>query len=99
MAKSRKVKVAFNGPYGPLIKDLDEEILATYDHDKPHYQASEIVRKLRAPVTSLIDLLTVLGLRYTSEAKDRAIVSGHPRLSNRRLMEKKFGSRISTDAS
>ncbi len=77
LAKSRKVKVIFKGPYGPLIKDLDEQILAKdADSDGPHKEASDIIRNLRKGITNLDDLLTVLGPRHTSWPKDMAIISG-----------------------
>jgi hypothetical protein len=77
LAKSRKVKVIFKGPYGLLIQDLDEQILAKEDEDDgPHKEASRIIRNLRQGITTLNSLLTVLGSRYTSWPKDRAIISG-----------------------
>jgi len=87
LAKSRKVKVIFKGPYGLLIKDLDEQILAKDDEDDgPHKEASRIIwslrqgittlNSLRQGITTLNSLLTVLGPRYTSWPKDRAIISG-----------------------
>ena len=77
LAKSRKVKVIFKGPYGPLIKDLDEEILAKEgDPSSPRKKASKIIEKLRNKITTLNNLLTVLSQRYTSKPKDRAIISG-----------------------
>lgn len=76
LAKSRKVKVIFKGPYGLLIKDLDEQILAKKgENDSPHGKASQIIRNLRQGITTLNSLLTVLGPRYTSWPKDRAIIS------------------------
>jgi len=76
LAKSRKVKVIFKGRSGPIIKDLDEEILAKDgEPDGPRKEASRIIQSLRKDITSLNDLLTVLGPRYTSWPKDLAIIS------------------------
>ncbi|KNB20746.1 hypothetical protein FOXG_22917 [Fusarium oxysporum f. sp. lycopersici 4287] len=77
LAKSRKVKVIFKGRCGPLIKDLDEEILAKDNEpDGPRKEASWIIKSLRKNITTLNELLTVLGARYTSWPKDRAVISG-----------------------
>lgn len=76
LAKSRKVKVIFKGPHGPLIKDLDEEILAKGDESYgPRIEASQIIRKLRKGVSNLDQILTVLGPRHTSWPKDMATIS------------------------
>ncbi|KAL5592757.1 hypothetical protein FOBRF1_013065 [Fusarium oxysporum] len=77
LAKSRKVKVIFKGRCGPLIKDLDEEILAKDNEpDGSRKEASRIIKSLRKNITTLNELLTVLGPRYTSWPKDRAVISG-----------------------
>lgn len=77
LAKSRKVKVTFKGPCGLLIKDLDEQILAKEGElDGPHKEASQVIKNLRKGITTLNDLLTVLGPRHTSWPKDMAIISG-----------------------
>ncbi|KAJ5725831.1 uncharacterized protein N7483_007188 [Penicillium malachiteum] len=66
LANSRKVKFIFKGPSGPMIKDLDEEILAKTDEcGGPHKEATKIIQSLRKEITSLNDLLTVLGPRHT----------------------------------
>ncbi|KAJ5753759.1 uncharacterized protein N7511_007912 [Penicillium nucicola] len=78
LTKSRKVKVIFKGREGPVIKDLDEEILAkegSEDTEIARKNASQIIRNLRGEVTSLNDLLSVLGARYTSWPKDMATIS------------------------
>ncbi|GIC89449.1 ankyrin repeat domain-containing protein [Aspergillus udagawae] len=76
LAKSRKVKVIFKGRYGPVIKDLDEEILAKADEiNVPRIKASRMIRNLRKEFTSLNDLLTVLRPRFTSWPKDMAVIS------------------------
>jgi hypothetical protein len=78
LAKSRKVKVVFKGP---LIKDLDEDILAK-DYDKlppfnSHRIATEAIAKLRnKKITEINELLTALGPRHTSWPRDIAIISG-----------------------
>ncbi|KND92903.1 Ankyrin-3 [Tolypocladium ophioglossoides CBS 100239] len=76
LAKSRKVKVIFKGPRGPLIKDLDEHILAEENEpSSPRKEASRIIRNLRKGFTTLNDLLAVLRPRNTSWPKDRATIS------------------------
>ncbi|KAH8748283.1 hypothetical protein F5883DRAFT_436614, partial [Diaporthe sp. PMI_573] len=65
LAMSRKVKVIFKGSCGPLIKDLDEQILAKDgDPDVRRKEASNIIRSLRDGITNLNKLLTVLGARH-----------------------------------
>ncbi|KAH8748290.1 hypothetical protein F5883DRAFT_436584, partial [Diaporthe sp. PMI_573] len=65
LAKSRKVKVIFRGPCGPLIKDLDEQILAKNDETHgPRKEASDIIRNLREGITNLNRLFSVLGPRH-----------------------------------
>ncbi|KAJ5173842.1 ankyrin repeats (3 copies) domain-containing protein [Penicillium coprophilum] len=81
LAQSPKVKIIFKGPQGPIIKDLDEEILAKEDsdeedkHEVRRRRASQIIRNLRRPITSVNKLLAVLGSRYTSWPKDLSIIS------------------------
>jgi hypothetical protein len=68
--------VIFKGQRGPIIKDLDEEILGKDDEpDGPRKEASWIIRNLRKDLATLNDLLTVLGSRYTSWPKDIASIS------------------------
>jgi ankyrin repeat protein len=77
LANSRKVKVVFKGPCGPLIKDLDEQILAKDNMcSDSHKRATDIIRNLRKGVSDLNGLLRVLGPRHTSWPKDIAIISG-----------------------
>ncbi|KAF7588227.1 hypothetical protein BBP40_005978 [Aspergillus hancockii] len=68
LAKSPKVKVVFKGPCGPIIKDLDEEILAGEDDNTSagHRVATDIIRNLRKRITTLDGLLTVLTTRPDS---------------------------------
>ncbi|CAG7937699.1 unnamed protein product [Penicillium salamii] len=81
LAQSPKVKVIFKGPQGPIVKDLDEEILAQKDgddedeHEMRRRRASQIIRNLRRKITSVNELLTVLGSRYTSWPKDLSVIS------------------------
>ncbi|EFR03483.1 ankyrin repeat domain-containing protein 52 [Nannizzia gypsea CBS 118893] len=79
LAESRKVKVIFKGPYGrPLIKDLDEDILAKStdsEISESHRISTNIIRNLRDGITTLNDLLATLGSRYTSVSKDKAIIA------------------------
>ncbi|KAJ5753664.1 uncharacterized protein N7511_007817 [Penicillium nucicola] len=76
LTKSRKVKVIFKGPSGPIIKDLDEQILAEENElDSPRKEASRIIRNLRGGITTLNSLLTMLASRYTSWPKDMATIS------------------------
>jgi len=69
LAKSHKVKVVFKGPSGrPLIKDLDEEILAENENlSTCHGIATKAIRNLRSKgIIGVNDLLTVLRPRYAS---------------------------------
>ena len=75
LQRSRKVKVAFKGPYGLVLKDLDEDILIN-GGDGPRKRASDKIRALRVEITTMNDLLTIIGPRYTSWPKDRSIISG-----------------------
>ncbi|KAJ5712168.1 hypothetical protein N7488_006324 [Penicillium malachiteum] len=77
LAKSRKVKVLFKGPHGPILKDMDEDILVEFDEEytSPRQEASRIISNLRKDINSLDDLLNVLGPRYTSWPKDIATIS------------------------
>jgi hypothetical protein len=75
---SKKVKVLFKGENGPVIKDLDDDILA---HDprvctRAHWIASTIIRRLRRPIESVTDLLAVLKPRNTSWKRDLLIIAG-----------------------
>lgn len=58
MANSRKVKVIFKGRYGPLIKDLDEEILAKDgEPEGPRKEATTIIKLLRTAFERCFDAL------------------------------------------
>jgi len=79
LARSRKVKVVFAGS---VIKDLDEDILATTPDPEVAYSdrhriASNLISNLRSGrVTSLDGLLQALGSRSTSWPRDKAIIAG-----------------------
>jgi len=75
---SKKVKVLYKGPDGPVIKDLDEDILAQDPRycTRAHWIASTIIRRLRKPIESITDLLAVLKPRNTSWPRDRMIIAG-----------------------
>jgi hypothetical protein len=78
LAKSRKVKVIFKGPYGPLIKDLDEDILANASEPLTGGGlAAKAIRDLRSSRIKCVDeILTVLSPGHTSWPRDVAIISG-----------------------
>jgi hypothetical protein len=79
LAKSKgRVKVAFKGPGGPVIKDLDRDIIEISDDSSPrHIIASKAIADLRnGSITTVDNLLTVLGSRYTSWTRDMATISG-----------------------
>lgn len=77
LAKSRKVKVIFKGSRGPVIKDLDEDILAKEGASHRHLAASRVIENLRhGEVADLNQLLAVLGSRHTSWPRDVALIAG-----------------------
>lgn len=78
LVRSRRVKVLFKGREGPVIKDLDEDILAKIDKTThpSHWAGSEIIRNLRIGVSDLNGLVKVLKSRHTSWSKDMAVISG-----------------------
>ncbi|KAL8717188.1 MAG: hypothetical protein Q9225_005550 [Loekoesia sp. 1 TL-2023] len=67
-----KVNTIFKGPYGHVLKDLDEEILCDTG---PQAKAPGIIRNLRKGVDSVKKLLEILGTRHSSWSKDKAIIS------------------------
>lgn len=90
LMESRSVKVLFgNGPGGYVLKDLDNDILATEDnwpyHHLSHRMASMAIMKLRRwPKTRyyrqtndnpLNKIQSILRTRYTSWSKDRLIIA------------------------
>jgi hypothetical protein len=86
LTKSRKVKVIFKAQHGPIIKDLDEDIL-TRNSEKDrqakappssvHDIASEAIRNLRriGGITEVNELLSILSARHTSWPKDKAVIA------------------------
>jgi hypothetical protein len=69
-----KRKVMFKGP---LIKNLDEDILAKDDTSRRHQIAIKAIANLRnKKITEINELLAVLGPRHTSWPRDIAIISG-----------------------
>lgn len=87
LAKSRKVMVLFKANIGcdnsPTIKDLDQDILQVPDdptkdpRSHRHRIAADTIVYLRnQEITSLNQLLKVLGSRHTSWTRDMAVISG-----------------------
>ncbi|EXJ61884.1 hypothetical protein A1O7_02314, partial [Cladophialophora yegresii CBS 114405] len=75
LARSRTVKVLFKGERGPLLKDLDEDILCKPRTER-HAARRRIIHRLRTQtVTRVDDLLCILRCRYTSWSKDIAIIA------------------------
>ncbi|KAL4821928.1 hypothetical protein BDW67DRAFT_171942 [Aspergillus spinulosporus] len=75
LAHSRKVKVLFKGM---IIQDLNEDILSndSQSNSDPYQFASTAIRCLRnKEVTSVNDLLTVLGHRRLSYNSERSIMA------------------------
>lgn len=77
---SRTVKVLFKGPnhLEPVIKDLDQHILADDPSrcSRAHWIASTIIRRLRQKIRNTTDLMAVLKPRSTSKPRDRMIIAG-----------------------
>ncbi|KAK0670960.1 hypothetical protein QBC41DRAFT_316489 [Cercophora samala] len=77
---SKKVLVLFKDPAGgcePLMKDLDDEILAQSPatSSPAHWLATTLIRRLRRPIDNVGDLLAALSTRSTSWVRDRTIIS------------------------
>ena len=73
-----KVKIAFKGDGSPLIKDLDDDILAKneFSSSTRHKLASSVIARLRnGSVKTIDDLLIRVGSRHTSWLKDVALIS------------------------
>ncbi|KAF3921563.1 hypothetical protein AA313_de0203317 [Arthrobotrys entomopaga] len=77
---ARKIKVIFKNPETnePIIKDLDDDILAKDPSrcSRGHWIASSIIRRLRQPIDNVSDLLAILKPRVTSWPRDRMIIAG-----------------------
>jgi tetratricopeptide (TPR) repeat protein len=80
LAMSEKVKVLYKGPdrNTPLMKDLDEDILAKdpASASRAYWLASSLIRRLRQKVGNVPDLLAVLKPRFTTKSKDRVEIAG-----------------------
>ncbi|KAK4224278.1 hypothetical protein QBC38DRAFT_515408 [Podospora fimiseda] len=81
LAMSKRVKVLFKDPSrhatGPVIKDLDQDVLARGPgvSSRAHWLATTLIRRLRKPIDNVGDLLAILSCRSTSWARDRAIIA------------------------
>ncbi|KAL4728896.1 hypothetical protein ACLX1H_003298 [Fusarium chlamydosporum] len=81
LAMAQNVKVLFKDPdvtkTEPIIKDLDEDVLAKSPKSstRAHWLATCLVQRLRRPVEHIGDLVAVLGPRSTSWARDRTIIA------------------------
>ncbi|KAK6544446.1 hypothetical protein TWF694_001141 [Orbilia ellipsospora] len=77
-AKSVKILYKGSDPMNPTIKDLDEDILAagpTYA-TSAYWVASSIIRRLRRPVKTTSDMLSILVPRETCRREDRTTIAG-----------------------
>ncbi|KAF3928414.1 hypothetical protein AA313_de0207448 [Arthrobotrys entomopaga] len=81
-AMAKRIKVIFKSPGSdePIIKDLDDDVLAKDPGDchPAHWVASVMIRRLRraAQINEVGDLLAILKPRYTSWPRDRMIIAG-----------------------
>ncbi|UKZ65406.1 uncharacterized protein TrAtP1_006601 [Trichoderma atroviride] len=81
LAMSKRVKVLFGNPdpseKDPVIKDLDEDVLAASPAvaSRAHWLATTLIRRLRASINDVGDLLAILSPRSTSWARDRTIIA------------------------
>jgi hypothetical protein len=76
---SKRVKILYKGVDSePLIKDLDEDILAEDPSrcTRGHWIASTIIRRLRQDIRNVSDLMAVLKPRSTSWPRDRMVIAG-----------------------
>ncbi|KAK6345452.1 hypothetical protein TWF718_007368 [Orbilia javanica] len=76
---SKNIKVIFKDAKtgGRIIKDLDKDVLAheACRTSTGHLIASSILKRLRSPIHSIHDLLSVLKPRSTSWARDKMIIA------------------------
>jgi tetratricopeptide (TPR) repeat protein len=77
---SKEVKVLFKDPSGakePLIKDLDQDVLAPGPAavSRAHWLATSLIQRLRQPIDSVGDLLVILTPRSTSWVRDRTVIA------------------------
>ncbi|KAH6640307.1 hypothetical protein F5144DRAFT_544516 [Chaetomium tenue] len=81
LSMSRKVRVLFKDPTRedgvPVIKDLDDDILARgpAGASRAHWLATTLIRRLRKPIDNIGDLLAILSPRSTSWTRDRTIIA------------------------
>lgn len=79
LSMSKRVKVLFKDPETsqPVIKDLDQDILAhsPATTSRAHWLATTLIHRLRKPIGNIGDLLAILSPRSTSWARDRAIIA------------------------
>ncbi|PWY94986.1 hypothetical protein BO94DRAFT_571631 [Aspergillus sclerotioniger CBS 115572] len=79
LAMSKSVKVLFKDPGSgkPVIKDLDEHILARSPRaaSRAHWLATSMIERLRRPIDNIGDLVTILAPRSTSWVRDRTIIA------------------------
>ncbi|KAK6538568.1 hypothetical protein TWF694_010147 [Orbilia ellipsospora] len=77
---AKSVKVLFKGltPGNPIIKDLDHDILAADPRyaTRGYWIASSIIRRLRRPVESTSDMLSIIRPRVTCKREDRTTIAG-----------------------
>ncbi|KAF3170089.1 hypothetical protein EYR41_001882 [Orbilia oligospora] len=77
---ARRIKVVYKKPGSnePIIKDLDNDILAKDPTrcSRAHWIASNIIRRLRAPIESVSNLLAILKPRSTSQPRDKMMIAG-----------------------
>ncbi|KAK6344731.1 hypothetical protein TWF718_006689 [Orbilia javanica] len=77
---ARRIKVVYRKPgtKEPIIKDLDDDILAKDPTlcSRAHWIASNIIRRLRAPIDNVSNLLAILKPRSTSWPRDRMVIAG-----------------------
>lgn len=78
LARSRNVKVLFKQGDALVVKDPDQHLLQSQSPPTRQHEALiSAIRQLRkARVTNLGHLLNILGSRFTSWARDMAIITG-----------------------
>ncbi|RMJ03405.1 hypothetical protein CDV36_015060 [Fusarium kuroshium] len=61
----------------PIVKDMDKDILARDPSScsRAHWIASQVLRRLRKPITNVSELLSVLKPRTTSWQRDKMIIA------------------------
>ncbi|RMJ20135.1 hypothetical protein CDV36_000235 [Fusarium kuroshium] len=87
--ESKRVKVLFKGPdpNNPLIKDLDDDILAKHPATAPraHWIATRIIQRMRRrsasrgwdrPIDNMRDLLAIIQPRSVCRIEDKTTIAG-----------------------